>query len=495
RWDKDAPKETVPMHRLFSLRGRSRHLLHHRRLNLCAGHGCGWPLIAIIFGQMTNDFQYGVLSLVGDLSGFNFEESMSKVLLVLCAYRRRRVFRVAFSGDVLADRLPRDRRTGLDRTSSSEAVLRQEMSWFDQQSSGELTTRLADDLERIRKGLGDKTSVVIQAFSGFIAGFVIGFIKSWEMTLVMMSLTPLLAIGGALMGRLISTMTSREQKAYAKAGAVAEETVSLHPHRYRLLRPAGRGGAIRQGAGGSVIQGAGMRICDVRIVLGLLPGLLPRPLYPSPSLARWWQPKAPRPPSSPSSTASRPSTWTGETGDKPAHCTGQIELRDVAFKYPTRPDVPVLQVLSFTIQPGQTGGPNRPLRLWQVLSSEAHSSILRSGKPHRAAVSQEPVLFSGSINSSAGCQTGYDTLVGERGAQLSGGQKQRVAIARALVRRPDILLLDEATSRWTPKSESVVQRQIQMAKLQLTGRHKPQEALDKAGQGVTTLVDRAPTQH
>lgn len=40
---------------------------------------------------------------------------------------------------------------------------------------------------------------------------------------------------------------------------------------------------------------------------------------------------------------------------------------------------------------------------------------------------------------------GYDTLVGERGAQLSGGQKQRVAIARALLKHPSILILDEAT--------------------------------------------------
>lgn len=52
---------------------------------------------------------------------------------------------------------------------------------------------------------------------------------------------------------------------------------------------------------------------------------------------------------------------------------------------------------------------------------------------------------------------GYETLVGERGAQLSGGQKQRIAIARALVREPAILLLDEATSALDTSSEAKVQ--------------------------------------
>ena len=58
---------------------------------------------------------------------------------------------------------------------------------------------------------------------------------------------------------------------------------------------------------------------------------------------------------------------------------------------------------------------------------------------------------------------GYNTNVGEGGAQLSGGEKQRVAIARALIRNPKILLLDEATSALDKKNEQLVQQALDNA--------------------------------
>lgn len=193
-----------------------------------------------------------------------------------------------------------------------------------------------------------------------------------------------------------------------------------------------------------------------------------------------------------------------------------IVFSNVSFSYPTRPDIVVLNDISFEIPEGtklaivgQSGSGKSTIASLVLRFFEPTSgAIFWSGqnalqfsksqiRNQIAFVPQEVILFGGTIkenilygNPSAdedaiqkvvkdaniaefanSFPEGLETLVGERGVQLSGGQRQRIAIARAMIRNPKLLILDEATSALDSNSE----RQVQ-------------EALNKLMAGRTSIV-------
>lgn len=195
---------------------------------------------------------------------------------------------------------------------------------------------------------------------------------------------------------------------------------------------------------------------------------------------------------------------------------GDLEFKNIHFRYPTRNDFVVLKDVTFNASAGQTialvGGSGSGkttiasliLRFYEPNNGEylidgkkSTDYELTELRNQMAIVPQDVLLFGGTIKENilygkinasdeeviaAAKQANayefimsfpekFETRVGDRGIQLSGGQRQRVAIARAVLKNPSILILDEATSSLDSESEQLVQ-----------------EALDKLMVGRTSIV-------
>ncbi|XP_053190661.1 antigen peptide transporter 2a [Scomber japonicus] len=189
----------------------------------------------------------------------------------------------------------------------------------------------------------------------------------------------------------------------------------------------------------------------------------------------------------------------------PDQLKGHVSFRHLTFAYPSCPQKTVLKDFSLELKPGQMTalvgpsgeGKSTCVSLLERYYEPQDGEILFDNEPlksyehrflHRkiAVVSQEPVLFSGSIRHNIAygldecsmeeiqeaarkanahdfiqqLEKGYDTEVGESGSQLSKSERQRIAIARALVRQPQVLILDEITSSLDAECENKVQQSL-----------------------------------
>lgn len=425
------------------------------------------------------------------------------------------------------------------------------MDFFNKNTVGELTSRLTADITQIQETLRTTVAEFFRQIVMVIGGVLYLAFVSWKLALIMLATVPVIALVAVFFGRFIKRLSTEAQDQTAKANATAEEALmginnvkaftneGYLINRFkdaieeikRLNIKSGlwrgvfisfivfcmfgsivfivwQGLLMTQGANPELAQGDLFSFLMVTLLMAASIGSLPD-FYASIQKTVGATEKL----MDLINEDSEKSLFKGT--NKPA-ISGAIRFENVSFYYAQRPDIQVLNNISFDIASNQTlalvgasgGGKSTIASLVLHYYKHQQGSIfldennaseieLTHLREHIAVVPQDVILFAGTIRENiafgkpgsseaeiiaaaeqanamefiSSFSEGLETQVGDRGIQLSGGQKQRIAIARAILKNPTILILDEATSALDSESEKVVQ-----------------DALDKLMKGRTSIV-------
>ncbi|KAI3935492.1 hypothetical protein MKW98_027632 [Papaver atlanticum] len=521
-------KQKVAMYKLFAFADKYDVALMVVGTICAIANGLAQPLMTLIFGQLINSF--------GASDRFHVAHAVSKVCLnfVYLAIGTG----VASFLQVSCWMVTGERQAARIRGLYLKTILRQDITFFDTETTtGEVIGRMSGDTVLIQDALGEKVGKFIQLVSTFIGGFVVAFTRGWLLSLVMLACVPLIVVTGAAMHIYMSKLSSRAQIAYAEAGNVVEQTVgsirtvvsftgeNLAIEKYNRLITVAYNSTVKQGwvsgfglgtvltvvfcsyslavwYGSNIIIEKGYNGGQViNVIIAIMTGgmslgqALPSlNAFAAGQAAAYKMFEAIR---------RKPLIDAYDTsGTMLENMEGNIELKQVYFSYPARPDHQIFSGFSFAVRSGTTAalvgqsgsGKSTVISLVERFYDPQAGEVLIDGvnlkniqlkwiREKIGLVSQEPILFTTTIRGNiaygkdnatdAEIRTaiqlanaanfidklpqGLDTLVGEHGTQLSGGQKQRIAIARAILKNPKILLLDEATSALDAESEKIVQ--------------------------------------
>nr|VDD62525.1 unnamed protein product [Brassica oleracea] len=529
---KDEKTKTVPFHKLFAFADSFDIILMILGTIGAVGNGLGFPIMTILFGDVIDVFGQNQNST--DVSDKIAKVALKFVYLGLGTL-------VAALLQVSGWMISGERQAGRIRSLYLKTILRQDIAFFDvETNTGEVVGRMSGDTVLIQDAMGEKVGKAIQLISTFIGGFVIAFAEGWLLTLVMVSSIPLLVMSGAALAIVISKMASRGQTSYAKAAVVVEQTVgsirtvasftgekqaisSYNKHLVSAYRAGvfeGASTGIGLGTlnvvifctyalavwyGGKMILEKGYTGGQVLIIIfAVLTGSMSLGQA-SPCLSAFAAGQAAAYKMFETIKRKPEIDASNTTGKVLDDVRGDIELRDVDFSYPARPEEQIFRGFSLSISSGSTvalvgqsgSGKSTVVSLIERFYDPQSGEVRIDGvnlkefqlkwiRSKIGLVSQEPVLFTSSIKENIAygkedatveeirkatelanaskfidkLPQGLDTMVGEHGTQLSGGQKQRIAVARAILKDPRILLLDEATSALDAESERIVQEAL-----------------------------------
>ncbi|MCB9680209.1 MAG: ATP-binding cassette domain-containing protein [Alphaproteobacteria bacterium] len=428
-------ERSVSLRRIFTLARPEVPLLTAATVALFVGSG-----MTLVFPRLVGGL-VDTVTTQGDLDGVNRTALLLVGLFFLQAVAGLlRAWWFTVAGERVVARL---------RKELYAAVVRQEMAFFDETRTGELTNRLASDTAVLQNTVTVNLSMALRFGTAVLGGVGMLLWMSPTLTAVTLAVVPIVAVGASVYGRMIRKLSSAVQDALARASEVAEETLSgvrtvrafaregaeidrygeAVDHSYELAAKRAFAYGAFQGVAGFAGYGAialvlwfGARLVvagtmtmgeltsfllytlTVAFSLGALAGLYGDFMRAFGASERVFELLDQHPGLEATGGADVPST------------EGRLALEGLTFHYPSRPDVPVLSEVDLSLTPGEVvalvgpsgAGKSTIASLLLRYYDPDAGRITLDGRPftdldptalrrHVGIVSQEPILFATSI--------------------------------------------------------------------------------------------------
>ncbi|AKJ00657.1 ATP-binding cassette subfamily B protein [Archangium gephyra] len=329
------------------------------------------------------------------------------------------------------------------------SLMSQEVGFFDERKTGELTNRLASDTTVLQNAVSVNISMGLRNAAQAVGGIALLLYTSPVLTGLMLLIVPAVAIGAVTYGRRVRGLSKQTQDALAAANEVAEESLSgirtvrsfaaerHEVERYRSATERAYDVARRRVSQSSIFMAAassasylasavvlwygGRLVLDGKMTVGNLTSFLIYSMmvaFALGALTDLWADfmRATGAAERVFELIDRKPTIPATGGERLASVQGRVEFQQVRFAYPTRPDVPVLQGIDLKLDPGEVvaivgpsgAGKSTIAGLLARMYDPQGGRLLLDGKALDAldpewlrqqigTVAQEPMLFASSI--------------------------------------------------------------------------------------------------
>ncbi|KZT39956.1 P-loop containing nucleoside triphosphate hydrolase protein [Sistotremastrum suecicum HHB10207 ss-3] len=403
--DKSIPEKKVTpvsIPELFRFATRFELFINFIGLICAAAAGAAQPMMSLLFGNLTTSFvsfgkivasiasnpnpsaqdQQQLAQAAADFKHSAAKDALFLVVIGLGMFIATWIYMYVwgYTGELNARRV---------RENYLQAILRQDIAYFDKVGAGEVATRIQTDTHLVQQGVSEKVALTVMFIASFFTGFILAYVRSWRLALALSSILPCIGLTGAFMNKAVSRYMQMSLDAVAEGGTLAEEVIStirtaqafgtqsklakLYDVPINKSKTVDSKAAVWHGLGlgtfffiiysayalafyfGTtlILDGHADAGVVVNVFLSILIGSFSLALL-APEMQAITHGRAAAAKLFAAIDRVPTIDSLSDAGLKPQSITGAITFENVKFNYPSRPNIPILKGLSLNFPAGKT---------------------------------------------------------------------------------------------------------------------------------------------